>query len=123
MLTVSLLQANDKAILTSSLKSKYGLYATECCMNEQNSERRCGYSVYRFVVANIQILEEHKDALINIATALIEYETLTAEQIQKIVNGESIADDFAKKEVVAPKIELSNEAKEEDTTNEDEGAE
>ena len=70
-----------------------------------------------------QILEEHKDALINIATALIEYETLTAEQIQKIVNGESIADDFAKKEVVAPKIEQSNEAKEEDTTNEDEGAE
>ncbi|MBR2068016.1 MAG: ATP-dependent zinc metalloprotease FtsH [Solobacterium sp.] len=45
-----------------------------------------------------EILEAHKDQLIAIAEALIEYETLTAEQIQKVVQGESIEADFAKKE-------------------------
>ena len=40
------------------------------------------------------LLEEHRDQLIAIAEALMEYETLTAEQIQKIVKGESIEDDF-----------------------------
>lgn len=52
-----------------------------------------------------QILEEHKQQLIDIATALIEYETLTAEQIDRVVKGESIEGDFAKKEVELPKVE------------------
>ncbi len=70
-----------------------------------------------------EILEAHKEQLIAIATALIEYETLTAEQIQKVVNGESIADDFAKKEEVA-QVELTNDAPAVDGNNEDnEGAE
>ncbi len=42
-----------------------------------------------------QIISEHKDELIRIAEALIEYETLTSEQIQKVVKGESIAEDFS----------------------------
>ena len=41
-----------------------------------------------------EILEKHRDELIKIATALIEYETLTAEQIDKVIKGESIAKDF-----------------------------
>ncbi len=41
------------------------------------------------------ILEEHRDQLIAIAEALMEYETLTAEEIQKVVNGESIAENTA----------------------------
>ena len=44
-----------------------------------------------------EILEEHREELIRIAEALIEYETLTSEQIQKVVRGESIADDFGEK--------------------------
>jgi cell division protease FtsH len=44
------------------------------------------------------ILEEHREQLIAIAEALIEYETLTAEEIQKIVNGESIEEEHAKAE-------------------------
>ena len=40
------------------------------------------------------IINAHRDELERIAAALIEYETLTAEQIQKVVNGESIEDDF-----------------------------
>ena len=43
-----------------------------------------------------QIIQEHKEELIMIATALIEYETLTAEQIERVIKGESIADDFTK---------------------------
>lgn len=41
-----------------------------------------------------RILEEHKEELIRIAEALMEYETITNEQIQRVVKGESIADDF-----------------------------
>ena len=41
-----------------------------------------------------EIISEHKDELERIAHALMEYETLTAEQIHKVVNGESIAEDF-----------------------------
>jgi cell division protease FtsH len=48
------------------------------------------------------ILEEHRDQLIAIAEALMEYETLTAEQIQQVVNGESIAEDFGTAETAAP---------------------
>lgn len=42
------------------------------------------------------ILEDHKDELIMLAEALMEYETLTAEQIERVVKGESIAEDFIK---------------------------
>ncbi len=43
-----------------------------------------------------EIIAEHSAQLEAIAAALIEYETLTAEQIQKVINGESIAEDFNK---------------------------
>lgn len=42
-----------------------------------------------------EILEEHRDELVKIATALIEYETLTSEQIERVIKGESIEGDFA----------------------------
>ncbi len=41
-----------------------------------------------------EIINEHKTELERIANALMEYETLTAEQIQKVVNGEDISADF-----------------------------
>ncbi|MDD6525903.1 MAG: ATP-dependent zinc metalloprotease FtsH [Firmicutes bacterium] len=37
-----------------------------------------------------EIIGEHKDELVRIAKALMEYETLTSEQIERIVKGESI---------------------------------
>ncbi len=71
-----------------------------------------------------QILEEHKDQLIAIATALIEYETLTAEQIDRVVNGESIEDDFKKKEVELPEVkEAPIDDNKVETTEDKEGAE
>ena len=45
-----------------------------------------------------EIISEHSAQLEAIAGALIEYETLTAEQIQKVISGESIADEFTSKE-------------------------
>ncbi len=53
------------------------------------------------------ILEEHREQLIAIAEALMEYETLTAEQIQQVVKGESIAEDFGSTETAAPKAEAA----------------
>ncbi len=47
-----------------------------------------------------EIISAHRNELESIANALMEYETLTAEQIQKIVNGESIASEFENKEAV-----------------------
>lgn len=41
-----------------------------------------------------EIIKEHKTELERIANALMEYETLTAEQIQKVVKGEDISADF-----------------------------
>lgn len=41
-----------------------------------------------------EIITAHKTELIRIAENLMEYETLTSEEIQKVVKGESIADDF-----------------------------
>ena len=41
-----------------------------------------------------QIIEAHKTELETIAHALMEYETLTAEQIQRVVRGEDISADF-----------------------------
>ncbi|MGB4613699.1 MAG: ATP-dependent zinc metalloprotease FtsH [Erysipelotrichaceae bacterium] len=46
------------------------------------------------------IITEHKDELVLLAEALIEYETLTAEQIERVVKGESIASDFGKADVI-----------------------
>jgi len=40
------------------------------------------------------VISEHRTELERIANALMEYETLTAEQIQKVVKGESIEADF-----------------------------
>lgn len=42
-----------------------------------------------------KVIEEHRQELIRIAEALIEYETLTSEQIERVVKGESIEADFA----------------------------
>ncbi|MGM9941863.1 MAG: ATP-dependent zinc metalloprotease FtsH [Bulleidia sp.] len=41
-----------------------------------------------------EIIGSHKDELERIATALMEYETLTSEQIQRVVKGEDISSDF-----------------------------
>ena len=41
-----------------------------------------------------KIIEEHKDELVLLANALIEFETLTAEQIARLIKGESIDDDL-----------------------------
>lgn len=54
-----------------------------------------------------QIIEAHKTELETIAHALMEYETLTAEQIQRVVKGEDISTDFkyAEKEPSEPTSE------------------
>ena len=54
-----------------------------------------------------QIIEAHKTELETIAHALMEYETLTAEQIQRVVKGEDISADFkyAEKESLEPTSE------------------
>ena len=54
-----------------------------------------------------QIIEAHKTELEVIAHALMEYETLTAEQIQRVVKGEDISADFkyAEKEPSEPTSE------------------
>ena len=54
-----------------------------------------------------QIIEAHKTELETIAHALMEYETLTAEQIQRVVKGEDISADFkyAEKEPSEPATE------------------
>ncbi len=49
-----------------------------------------------------EIIEAHREELIRIAEALIEYETLTSEQIGKVIKGESIAEDFASAPEAAP---------------------
>ena len=54
-----------------------------------------------------QIIEAHKTELETIAHVLMEYETLTAEQIQRVVKGEDISADFkyAEKEPIEPTSE------------------
>ena len=42
-----------------------------------------------------EVIEAHRHELELIAENLIEYETLTAEQIERIIRGESVAEDFA----------------------------
>lgn len=44
-----------------------------------------------------EIIGSHKQELVRIAEALMEYETLTSEQIQRVVNGEDISADFETK--------------------------
>ncbi|MBR3356593.1 MAG: ATP-dependent zinc metalloprotease FtsH [Solobacterium sp.] len=45
----------------------------------------------------IEVINAHRVELERIAAALMEYETLTAEQIHRVVNGESIEEDFSYK--------------------------
>ena len=59
-----------------------------------------------------QIIEAHKTELEAIAHALMEYETLTAEQIQRVVKGEDISADFKYEE------KESSEPVTEETVNE-----
>ncbi len=59
-----------------------------------------------------QIIEAHKTELETIAHALMEYETLTAEQIQRVVKGEDISADFKYEE------KESSEPVTEETVNE-----
>ena len=59
-----------------------------------------------------QIIEAHKTELETIAHALMEYETLTAEQIQRVVKGEDISADFKYEE------KESSESVTEDTVSE-----
>ncbi len=49
-----------------------------------------------------EVISDHKEELIRIANALMEYETLTAEQIQKVVKGEPIEDTPADKPADKP---------------------
>jgi len=49
-----------------------------------------------------EVISDHKEELIRIANALMEYETLTAEQIQKVVKGEPIEDTPADQPVDQP---------------------
>ena len=51
-----------------------------------------------------QIIEAHKTELETIAHALMEYETLTAEQIQRVVKGEDISADFKYEEKDASEL-------------------
>ena len=51
-----------------------------------------------------QIIEAHKTELERIAHALMEYETLTAEQIQRVVKGEDISADFKYEEKDASEL-------------------
>ncbi len=50
----------------------------------------------------MEIIRAHSDELERIAAALIEYETLTAEQIQRVVKGEDISSDFSSKKNTQP---------------------
>ncbi len=52
----------------------------------------------------MEIIKAHSDELERIAAALIEYETLTAEQIQRVVKGEDISADFSSKKNVQPEV-------------------
>ncbi|MCI5774130.1 MAG: ATP-dependent zinc metalloprotease FtsH [Erysipelotrichaceae bacterium] len=51
------------------------------------------------------IIEEHKDELIKIAEALMEYETLTSEQIDNIINGKAINGDVIDVQATSEEVE------------------
>ena len=59
-----------------------------------------------------QIIEAHKTELEIIAHALMEYETLTAEQIQRVVKGEDISADFKYEEKDASELATEETMKE-----------
>ena len=59
-----------------------------------------------------QIIEAHKTELEVIAHALMEYETLTAEQIQRVVKGEDISADFKYEEKDASELATEETMKE-----------
>ncbi len=58
----------------------------------------------------VTVIREHSAELERIAASLIEYETLTAEQIQRVVNGESIEDDFKAKQEEPKPVEETTTA-------------
>ena len=57
-----------------------------------------------------EIIGSHKTELVRIAEALMEYETLTSEQIQRVVNGEDISADFETKRGGKPSEETPQNA-------------
>ncbi|MBR3128238.1 MAG: ATP-dependent zinc metalloprotease FtsH [Solobacterium sp.] len=65
-----------------------------------------------------KIIEEHKEELIRIAEALMEYETLTSEQIERVIRGESIEADFRDQHTAEKPIEMPEEKPEETTAAE-----
>lgn len=66
------------------------------------------------------LLEKHKKELENIANALMEHETLTAEQINRLVKGEDISADFVvEKTVNAPAAPQAPETKEPEAEGKD----
>ncbi len=57
-----------------------------------------------------EIIGSHKQELVRIAEALMEYETLTSEQIQRVVTGEDISADFETKSAGKPAEEATQNA-------------
>ena len=55
------------------------------------------------------IIKEHKNELGKIAEALIEYETLTSEQIEKLINGESITEASKKNDDENNEVEVETD--------------
>ncbi len=55
------------------------------------------------------IIKEHKNELVKIAEALIEYETLTSEQIEKLINGESITEASKKNDDENNEVEVETD--------------
>ena len=68
------------------------------------------------------ILEEHRKELIAIAEALIEYETLTSEQIDRVIKGEPVEDPDENPEVPETKETAEPEAAEETVSSAEEAA-
>ena len=65
-----------------------------------------------------KIIEEHKEELVRIAEALMEYETLTSEQIERVIRGESIEADFRDQHTAEKPIDMPEEKPEEKTAAE-----
>ena len=61
-----------------------------------------------------EIIEAHKEELVRIAEALMEYETLTSEQIDRVIKGESIEEDFETAHEAQRKAEAAKAAAEAD---------
>ena len=69
-----------------------------------------------------EILEAHRKELIAIAEALIEYETLTSEQIDRVIKGEPVEDPDENPEVPETKETAKPEAAEETVSSAEEAA-